>query len=156
LALFVAANAPDLVDKTSLGGALAGPAGAYQYMSCQFYGIPSYAKNVEAAQAFLRDAYYNLDFQKAVLKAGNGYNLPTFTALDKVDDAWPTDPNLAAARTLAPATRIPGYEGPFTRFVGQSMDKFLIINMFASVAQGTSPKEAIAKTIDEMNVILKG
>lgn len=154
--LNLAQNAPDLVDKTSLGGALAGPGGAYQYMSMQHYGIPTYSKNVEAAKTFLRDAYYSLDFQKAVTVAGNGYNLPTFTALDDDDSAWPTDKNLAAARTLAKAARVPGYAGPFTRFVGQSMDKFLIINMFADVARGTSPKEAITKTVDEMNVILKG
>ncbi|MBX3086281.1 MAG: extracellular solute-binding protein [Anaerolineae bacterium] len=149
------ANAPDLVDKTSLGGALAGPAGAYQYMSMQFWGIPTYSANVEAATAFLKDAYYGTDFQKQVLIAGNGYNLPSHHGLDADDSAWPSDKNLAAARTLAGAVRVPGYAGPFTSAVGQSMDKFLIINMFASVAQGTEPKEAIAKTIDEMNVILK-
>jgi multiple sugar transport system substrate-binding protein len=149
------ANAPDLVDKTSLGGALAGPNGAYQYMSMQFWGIPTYSANVEAATAFLKDAFYSVDFQKQVTVAGNGYNLPPHHGLDADDSAWPSDPNLAAARTLADTVRVPGYEGPFTSAVGQSMDKFLIINMFASVAQGTDPKEAIAKTIDEMNVILK-
>jgi multiple sugar transport system substrate-binding protein len=122
----------------------------------QHWGIPTYSKNVEAARAFLKDSYYNLDFQKAVTVAGNGYNLPTFTALDADDSAWPTDPNLVAGRTLAKTARVPGYAGPFTRSVGQSMDKFLVINMFAMVAQGTAPKEAITKTIDEMNVILKG
>lgn len=91
-----------------------------------------------------------------MLIAGNGYNLPTHKALDADDAAWPADPNLAAARSLAAAARVPGYAGPFTSNVGQSMDKFLVINMFASVAQGTPPKDAITKTVDEMNVILKG
>jgi hypothetical protein len=51
---------------------------------------------------------------------------------------------------------MPGSPGPFTTAVGQSMNKFLIINMFAAVAQGTAPKDAIAQTVDEMNNILKG
>lgn len=154
--LGLAKNAPDLVATTSLGGALKGSKEAVQYMSSQYWGIPTYSSNVPAAEAFLRDAFYNLDYQKTALLAGNGYNLPPFTALDKVDAAWPSDPNLKASRSLAATARIPGYAGPFTRAVGQSMDKFLIINMFASVAQGLSPKEAITKTVDEMNVILKG
>ncbi|GAB4555199.1 MAG: ABC transporter substrate-binding protein [Anaerolineae bacterium] len=154
--LGLANNAPQLVETTSLGGALAGPAGAFQYMSMQHYGIPTYSTNVEAARAFLTDAYYATGFQKDVLIAGNGYNLPTHKALDADDAAWPADPNLAAARSLAAAARVPGYAGPFTSNVGQSMDKFLVINMFASVAQGTPPKDAITKTVDEMNVILKG
>ncbi len=152
----LAKNAPDLVDKTSLGGALKGPAGAFQYMSVDYWGIPTYSANPPAAKAFLRDSFYNLDFQSAWTKSGNGYNLPAFGALEKVDAPWPTDKNLAAARTLAKNQRMPGSPGPFTPAVGQSMNKFLIINMFAAVAQGTSPKDAIAKTVNEMNVILKG
>jgi len=152
----LAKNAPDLVGKTSLGGALKGPAGAFQYMSMDYWGIPSYSANVPAARAFLRDSFYTTDFQAAWTKAGNGYNLPAFNALEKNDAPWPTDPNLAAARTLAKSARMPGSPGPFTQTIGQSMNKFLIINMFAAVAQGSSPKDAIKKTVDEMNVILKG
>lgn len=153
--LGLATNAPDLVDKTSLGGALEGPGGRYQYMSMQYWGIPTYSSNVEAATTFLKDAFYSEQFQKDVLIAGNGYNLPAHHGLDKDDSAWPTDPNLAAARGLADAARAPGYAGPFTTSVGQSMDKFLIINMFAAVAQGTEPKDAIKTTVDEMNAILQ-
>lgn len=152
----LAKNAPDLVKTTSLGGALKGPAGAYQYMSAAYMGIPSYSQNIPAARAFLRDSFYSLDFQSAWTKSGNGYNLPAFGALEKVDTPWPTDVNLAAARSLAKNQRMPGSPGPFTPTVGQSMNKFLIINMFAAVAQGTAPKDAIAKTVAEMNVILKG
>ncbi|MCC7447011.1 MAG: extracellular solute-binding protein [Anaerolineae bacterium] len=147
-------NAPDLVGKASHGNTLKGPAGAFQYMSMQYWGIPTYAQNVEAAKAYLRDSFYDTKFQTAWTKAGNGYNLPPFPALDKIDEAWPTDPNLASARTLAKTTRMPGAPGPFTPAVGQSMNKFLIINMFAKVAQGTAPKDAIKATVDEMNAIL--
>lgn len=149
----LANNAPDLVDVTSLGGALEGPAGAYQYMSMLFWGIPTYSANVEAAKAYLRD-FYNLDFQAEWTAAGQGYNLPPFPGLDDVDAAWPSDPNLAAARTLPRTVRLPGYSGPFTTGVAESMNKFLIINMFANVAQGMDIQEAIDSTVDEMNVIL--
>ena len=151
----LATNAPDLVGKASHGQTLAGPAGAYQYMSSEYWGIPSYSQNPAAAAAFLRDSFYTLDFQTAWTQAGNGYNLPAFGALEEVDEAWPTDPNLASARTLAETTRVPGWRGPFTQAIGESMNRFLIINMFAAVAQGTAPQDAINMTVDEMNNILQ-
>ena len=148
-------NDPKLAAVTGTGGALKGPGGAFQYMSMQYWGIPTYSKNVEAAKAYLRDSFYDLRFQAEWTKSGSGYNLPAFAGLEKNDSAWPTDPKLAAARTLAKSTRMPGYAGPFTPAVGQSMNKFLIIDMFAKVAQGTAPKEAIKWAVNEMQVVLK-
>ena len=62
---------------------------------------------------------------------------------------------MAAARTLAKSTRMPGYAGPFTQAVGQSMNKFIIIDMFAKVAQGMAPKDDIKWAVNEMQVVLK-
>lgn len=151
----IPANAPDLVGKVSHGNTLAGPAGAYQYMSMDFWAIPNYSQNPAAAAAFLRDSFYTPEFQTAWTQAGNGYNLPAFGMLEEADDAWPTDPNLASARHLAATSRVPGWPGPFTQEIGESMNRFLIINMFAAVAQGTSPQDAINMTVDEMNNILQ-
>jgi len=147
---------PPLAGNSSHGVTIAGPGGAFQYMSMQYWGIPTYAKNVDAAKAYLTDAFYTKDFQTAWTKAGNGYNLPPFPMLDSVDAAWPTDPKLASARTLAKSTRMPGSPGPFTQVVGAAQNKFIIIDMFAKVAQGTAPKDAIAFAVNEYNVLLKG
>ena len=149
-------NDKPLADKSNHGNTLKGPAGAFQFMSTQYWGIPTYAKNPDAAKAYLREAFYTQDFQTTWTKAGNGYNLPPFGMLEKVDAAWPTDPKLASARTLGKTTRLPGSPGPFTKSVGAAQNKFIIIDMFAKVAQGTSPKDAIAFAVNEYNVILKG
>jgi multiple sugar transport system substrate-binding protein len=147
---------PDLAANSSHGVTIGGPGGAFQYMSMQYWGIPTYAKNVDAAKAYLTDAFYTKDFQTQWTKAGNGYNLPPFPMLDSVDAAWPTDPKLASARTLAKTTRMPGSPGPFTQVVGAAQNKFIIIDTFAKVAQGTAPKDAIAFAVNEYNVLLKG
>ena len=126
----------DLAAKSSHGTTLEGPGGAFQYMSMQFWGIPTYSKNVDAAKDYLKNAFYTKDFQTAWTKAGNGYNLPPFPMLDNVNEAWPTDPKLASARTLAKTTRLPGSPGPYTSVVGAAQNKFIIIDMFAKVAQG--------------------
>ncbi len=147
---------PELAGNSSHGITIAGPGGAFQYMSMQYWGIPTYAKNVDAAKAYLTDAFYTKDFQTAWTKAGNGYNLPPFPMLDSVDAAWPTDPKLASARTLAKTTRMPGSPGPFTQVVGAAQNKFIIIDTFAKVAQGMAPKDAIAFAVNEYNVLLKG
>jgi len=74
--------------------------------------------------------------------------------LDNVNEAWPTDPKLASARTLAKTTRLPGSPGPYTSIVGAAQNKFIIIDMFAKVAQGSSPKDAIAFAVNEYNTPL--
>ncbi len=149
-------NDPGLAMKSSHGTTLKGPGGAFQYMSMQFWGIPTYAKNVDAAKAYLTEAFYTKDFQTAWTKAGNGYNLPPFAMLESVDAAWPTDTKLASARTLAKTTRVPGSPGPYTSVVGAAQNKFIIIDTFAKVAQGTSPKDAIAFAMNEYTTLLKG
>ena len=146
----------DLAAKTSHAGALKGPAGSYLYMTQEYWAIPSYGKNPDAAKAYLRDAFFDLKFQSAVTLAGNGYNLPPFAALEGDNSAWPTDPKLAAAKTLAKTARVPGSPGPFSPQVGQVLNKFILIDMFAKVAQGTAPKDAITGAVNEINVILKG
>lgn len=149
-------NDAALAGNSSHGTTLKGPGGAFQYMSMQYWGIPTYAKNVDAAKAYLTEAFYTKEFQTAWTKAGNGYNLPPFPMLDNVEAAWPTDPKLASARTLAKTTRMPGSPGPFTQVVGAAQNKFIIIDMFAKVAQGTSPKDAIAFAVNEYRVLLRG
>ena len=149
-------NDAGLAGKSNHGITLQGPGGAFQYMSMQFWGIPTYSKNVDAAKEYLRAAFYTKDFQTAWTKAGNGYNLPPFPMLDTVDAAWPTDPKLASARTLAKTARVPGSPGPYTSVIGAAQNKFIIIDMFAKVAQGTAPKDAIAFAVNEYNVLLKG
>ncbi len=149
-------NDPGLAMKSNHGNTLKGPAGGFQYMSMQFWGIPTYAKNVDAAKAYLTDAFYTKDFQTAWTKAGNGYNLPPFGLLESVDAAWPSDPKLASARTLAKTTRVPGSPGPYTSTIGAAQNKFIIVDMFAKVAQGMAPKDAIAFAVNEYTVLLKG
>ncbi len=149
-------NDAGLAGKSTHGTTLKGPGGAFQYMSMQFWGIPTYAKNVDAAKEYLRAAFYTKNFQTAWTKAGNGYNLPPFPMLETVDEAWPTDAKLASARTLAKTTRLPGSPGPYTGAIGAAQNKFIIIDMFAKVAQGTSPKDAIAFAVKEYSVLLKG
>jgi len=149
-------NAPAIAPVTGLGGPLKGPAGAVQMMNSLYIGIPTYSKNVEAARACLRDCIFELGFRTKYLLAGQAYALPTFAGLENDPAAWPTDPKLAPARTMGRSVRVPGYAGPFTPIVGQSMNKYIIIDMFAKVAQGTAPKDSIKWAVNEMNVLLKG
>ncbi|MDQ2787775.1 MAG: extracellular solute-binding protein [Chloroflexota bacterium] len=146
----------DLASKSTHGATLAGPAGTFQYMSMLYWGIPTYAKNPDAARAYLTEGFYTKDFQTAWTKAGNGYNLPPFGLLETVDAAWPTDPKLALARTLGKTTRMAGSPGPYTSVVGAADNKFIITDTFAKVAQGTSPKDAIAFAVNEYSLLLKG
>ena len=151
-------NDPPLAEITGLGGALKGPAGAFQMMNSLYIGIPTYSKNVDAAKALLKECIFdpNMQFLGSFTKLTNAYVLPPFGGLENNPNTWPTDPKLASAPTLGKDARAPGYEGPFTKIVGQSMNKYIVIDMFAKVAQGTAPKDAISWAVNEINVLIKG
>jgi len=151
-------NDPALAEITGLGGALKGPAGAFQMMNSLYIGIPAYSKNPDAARALLRDCIFDqkMSFLGNYSKLTNAYILPPFGGLEKNPAVWPTDPKLASAPTLGKNARVPGYAGPFTKIVGQSMNKYIVIDMFAKVAQGTAPKDAISWAVNEVNVLIKG
>ncbi len=146
---------PELAKVTGVAGALAGPAGTFHYQSQLVACIPSYAKDKPTVLAYLRNALYDTKTQIALTKAGEGYNLPPFKALQTIEAAWPVDPKEAMARNLVEGTASPGYAGPLTPAVGKLMSQSVFLDMFASVASGKkTPKEAIAWVVAEMKRIM--
>ncbi len=146
---------PELASVTGLAPTPRGSAGAFHYQSQIVAAIPSYAKDKDTARAYLRDSFFDIKTQIALTKSGEGYNLPAFKALQGIDQAWPEDPKIQAARALGAVTTSAGYAGPLTTAVGKMMAQSIFLDMFASVASGQrTPQEAISWVAGEMKRIM--
>lgn len=120
----------------------AGPAGRVTYAEFMSSAILSYSKNVDAAKALL--TYLNEREQLTPWVNPNlGFVFPPLKGLkDDLLMPWNTTAKLAAFKDYAETSHLPGY--PSTNFRGgtDAYAKWVVVDMFASVAGGLA-------TIDE-------
>ena len=132
-------NLSDLMDHFSYP---AGPAGELTYAEFMSQGVFSYSKNQDAAKALIK--YLN-EREQLSLYAIPSYSF-VFPALKDYMDAplmpWNTNPKIEPFKIYAPKSHLPGY--PSKNFLGgnDAYTKWVIVDMFASVASGVA-------TIDE-------
>ena len=121
------------------------------------YSIWRFAKNIEAAERFVADLC--LASEEAVL-ASQLFNFPSFPGafpVKKLYKAAAADTNLPKGKYTILATvasrytRNAGYPGTSNAAVQEVLDRFLIPQMFAQVAQGkTGAAESVRSTAQEM------
>ena len=105
-------DAQKLYDSISLRQILNGSAGAHDMVDVDFYAVWQFAKNQEAAKAFLHDY---LDIWKDAATASTGYNMPFFENLfQKPMPVIGDDPKLQLLQDWRGDDRIHtfGYPGP--------------------------------------------
>lgn len=123
----------------------AGPAGRVTYAEFMSSAIFSYSKNVEAAKALL--TYLNEREQLTPWVNPNlSFVFPPLKGLkNDILMPWNTTPKLAPFKDYADTSHLPGY--PSTNFRGgtDAYAKWVVVDMFASVAGGSATiDEAIA------------
>ncbi len=123
----------------------AGPAGRVTYAEFMSSAIFSYSKNMDAAKALL--TYLNEREQLTPWVNPNlGFVFPPLKGLkDDILMPWNTTAKLAPFKDYAETSHLPGY--PSTNFRGgtDAYAKWVVVDMFASVASGTATiDEAIA------------
>jgi multiple sugar transport system substrate-binding protein len=52
-------------------------------------------------------------------------------------------------------SRLPGWPGPPSHAMSESMSKYVIVDMFAKACQGSSTKEVIATAVGQLKQIYK-
>jgi multiple sugar transport system substrate-binding protein len=126
-----------------------GPAKQIMGAASEFYGIWKFAKNKEAALAFLR--YYRDNWPEA-FKASEGYNNPCFAGLVPKpmpilsDDATSTPKDkLKILQDSDKWSAIPGYPGPATPAMDEIYYAFIINDMMAKTATGQLSAEDSVK-----------
>lgn len=139
-------QAPAIVDDIRLAAYPTGPAGSHQLGFVWSYSVLKYTKYPALAKslvAYLTDPAQSGKWMKA---AGN-----TLVGLLK-DSAGheDRDPFLSGMYAMAPFQRLPGYPGPPTSKSMEVEATYIIVDMMASVAQGTPIAKAIKTAADEV------
>jgi multiple sugar transport system substrate-binding protein len=126
-----------------------GPVKQIMGAASEFYGIWKFAKNKEAAFAFLR--HYSANWREA-FEASSGYNNPCFAGLvPKPMPILSNDPTstpkdkLSILQDSDQWSAIPGYPGPATPAMDEIYYQFIINDMMAKTATGQSTAEDAVK-----------
>jgi multiple sugar transport system substrate-binding protein len=137
-----------------------GPVKQIMGAASEFYGVWKFAKNKEAALAFLR--HYRDNWVEA-FKASEGYNNPCFTNLvPKPMPVLSNDPTstphdkLAILQDSDQWSAIPGYPGPATPAMDEIYYAFIINDMMAKAATGQmSAEDAVKFATRQCETIMK-
>jgi len=137
-----------------------GPAKQIMGAASEFYGIWKFAKNQEAAVAFLK--YYRDNWPEA-FKASEGYNNPCFANLvPKPMPILSNDPTSTPNNKLSILqdsdkwSAIPGYPGPATPATDEIYYAFILNDMMTKAATGqASPEDAVKMATQQCEAIFK-
>jgi multiple sugar transport system substrate-binding protein len=151
---------PELADKIFLWKSPAGPVRRLAAGSPNSYIIWKFARNVGAAQEFLR--HYMANWKEGFV-ASTGYNHPVFDhvvpkpmpILSDDPSSHPSD-KLKVLETANEWHDIYGYPGPATPATDEVANNFIIPDMMANAATGKmSPEEAMKWADKEIQAIYK-
>jgi multiple sugar transport system substrate-binding protein len=130
-----------------------GPKGRYHILSPQSHGIFTFASDPAAAKAFLRWLYDDKQLS-AWLVSADAYYAPFLHAYDN-HPMWNAEPRYLPYKESLKTSRLPGWPGPPSHAMSESMSKYVIVDMFAKACQGSSTKEVIATAVGQLKQIYK-
>src|SRR5689334_12033876 len=137
-----------------------GPKGMMMGAASEFYGIWKFAKNKDAAKAFLR--HYSANWPEA-FKASEGYNNPCFAGLvpkpmpilSNDETSTPKD-KLSILQDSDKWSAIPGYPGPATPAMDEIYYAFILNDMMARTATGQmSAEDSVKQATRQYEGIMK-
>jgi len=119
-----------------------GPTGQrYHLLNSWSHSIFTHTPDREAAQAFLRWLMQKPQLSRWY-EAGDAYYAPF---LHGYDDApmWKAEPrNIPYKESLA-TSHLPGWPGPASRAMSESVSKYVVVDMFAKACAGASTRDVI-------------
>jgi multiple sugar transport system substrate-binding protein len=153
--LFVAKrDFPEIGNVTDHGLNPHGPQGRFHVLNPQSHAIAAHAPDVEAAKVFLRWLYADKQLS-AWLASADAYYAPFLHAYDQ-HPMWEVDPRYIPYRESVQTSHLPGWPGPPSRAMSESLVKYVIADMFAKACQGESTKNVIATAVAQLKQIYKG
>ena len=88
------------------------------------------------------------------MKAGKGYTLAPYKKGE--DELWPsTDPKFDPFKKVGTLTKWYGYPAPPSPAAAESGSKYILVDMFAKVAQGDTPESAMSWAEGELKKVYK-
>ncbi|MGN6361728.1 MAG: ABC transporter substrate-binding protein [Thermomicrobiales bacterium] len=134
---------PDVAKNTDIFAFPKGPSGGSIINNTNTNAVTSYSKNQNAAKEFVAWLMDKPNFARW-LEAGMGYNTGP-TKNYESSKIWTEDPKMKGFLDAAQDSRWVGWPAPPSRNTSESEGKFIVVDMFARVFQGTAPKDSIAQ-----------
>ncbi len=134
-------NAPHLRAVTNHALWPKGMAGRFGYSTAMGLGIFKFSKSQKEAKEFIVWLLQPKQYS-AWIGVGEG-QIAGLANYYEDDPVWKKDPKLEVIREIPKYVRMPGYPSPPSRPAAEAMVKFVIVNMFARAAKGTSTAETI-------------
>jgi multiple sugar transport system substrate-binding protein len=139
---------PGIADKIGHFLSPRGPAGRFhcvgQFSNC----ITTYSDNKDVAKDYIRYGHKKEVYEQ-FFTTNKGYingPLPEW----QQHPMWESDPAITIFRELPKYGRNAGYAGPYNRQSAEVWAKYIIVDMFAKVVKGESPKSSIASAEQEL------
>lgn len=146
-------QAPDLAKNSDNAAFPKGPGGQGVVTLSLSHAVMSYSKNVGAAKEFVRWLMEKPQYD-AWMEAGNGYTAGPLKAYEN-HPVWNKDPKMKPFLDTAKESRWVGWPGPPSRATSDADQKYIIVDMFARVFQGTSPKDSMSQAEQALQAIYK-
>jgi len=144
---------PDLAKDTQLALLPAGPKGQFLLGVPFQYAIPKYVKDPGPARELVSYIMSPKTYA-GFMKAGSGYTLAPYKKGE--GDMWPsTDAKFDPFKKFGTLTKWYGYPAPPSPAAAESGSKYIVVDMFAKVAQGETPESAMSWAEGELKKVYK-
>ena len=144
---------PDLAKDTQMALLPAGPKGQFMLGVPFQYAIPKYVKDPGPAKELVSYVMSPKNYG-SFMKAGKGYTLAPYKKGES--DLWPsTDPKLDLFKKIGALSKWYGYPAPPSTAAAESGSKYIVVDMFAKVAQGETPESAMSWAEGELKKVYK-
>ena len=144
---------PEIAKVTDHGLNPQGPKGRYHMLNAQSHALLTHAPDPAAAKAFLRWLYDDKQLS-AWLVSGDAYYAPFLHAYDN-HPMWNTEPRYIPYKDSLKTSRLPGWPGPPSQAMSESVAKYVVVDMFAKACRGDSTKDVIATAASQLKQIYK-
>src|SRR5881628_1060127 len=130
----------------------AGPAGSWSYHTAFAHGVMKYTKNPKLAKDFLKWFHGQEAFGRW-FEVAEGFSVGATKRWER-HPLWNTiDEPMKGFRTAPDNSRTMGFAGPPSAKATEVYSKYVVVDMFAKGAQGSSPDEAVKWAAAELKKI---
>jgi len=142
---------PEIAEDMSHGGFPAGPAGRFNNLGAQSWGVMNYSENIEGAMAFL-EWWYSPEQLTSWYNANQGYYIPSMPDYAELE-VYTADPHLAPYLDVVNYGRNKGFAGPANEKAARAYTTYIVIDTFARAVQEGDAQAAIEWGADQLERI---
>jgi multiple sugar transport system substrate-binding protein len=142
---------PEIFADMNHGGFPQGPAGRFNNLGAQSWGIMNYSDNVDGAKSWLQ-YFYDIENLTSWYNANAGYYIPSMPDYSELE-VYTADPKLAPYLDVVNYGRNKGFAGPANEKAARAYSTYIVIDSFARGAQEGDAQAAVEWGADQLERI---